>query len=96
MVDKKNPNKILKEEDSSIVSYMFGILSIVFSFLTPLAGLILGVIGVSYVKGKQTGLSKKAKLFNIIGIVVSIIFLAVSFAVALYFASKGVSNFPIA
>jgi len=97
MADKKNFKINLKEEELNIVSYIFGILSIVFSFLTPLAGIILGIIGISYVKGKpKIGLSKRAKLFNIIGIILSIIFLIISFAVAFYFASKGVSNFPIA
>ncbi|KKL72911.1 hypothetical protein LCGC14_2080210, partial [marine sediment metagenome] len=52
----------------SSVSYVLGILSIVFAFISPMAGLILGVIGLVQAK-KQKAL--RAKRLNIIGIILS-------------------------
>jgi|APSaa5957512622_1039677.scaffolds.fasta_scaffold01620_14 MFS family permease len=70
MVDKK--------QDLSLASYTLGILSIVFAFFTPIAGLILGIIGFRVSGKKKLPLSKKAKKLNVIGIVLSIIFVIAS------------------
>jgi|TARA_Y100000310_G_scaffold345223_1_gene462858 uncharacterized membrane protein len=70
-----------KEEKFSEVSYVLGITSIVFAFFTPLAGLILGIVGLIQNRNQKTELSKKAKTLNILGIVLSIIVMVVLSAV---------------
>ena len=76
------------------IAYVFGILSIVFAFFTPVAGLIIGIIGLR--KSKKAKL-KDAKKLNIIGIVISVILLIVSLVALAYSISSGVNpgNFPI-
>jgi len=83
-----------KKEDFSKISYVFGIMSIVFAFFTPLAGLILGIIGFVQSKKQKTNLSKKAKKLNTIGIILSAILFIITIAVTLYFTIKGVNSFP--
>lgn len=61
--------------DKADVAYVLGILSIVFAFFQPIAGLILGVIGL--VQSKKAG-HRKSKKLNIIGVVLSAIFSIVS------------------
>lgn len=65
MADKKNLNSI---------SYVFGVLSIVFAFFIPGAGLVLGIIGL--IQSNKIKL-QKAKRLNIIGIVLSVLFIAI-------------------
>ena len=74
------------------VSYVLGILSIVFAFISPFAGLVLGIIGLT--QSKKHGVSRVKRL-NIIGIVLSIIFIIIA-AIALYYSvSSGVTDlFP--
>ena len=57
-----------KKQDLSLASYTLGILSIVFAFFTPIAGLILGIIGFRVSGKKKLPLSKKAKKLNVIGV----------------------------
>ena len=52
---------VSKDGDSSQVSYILGIVSIVTAFFTPLAGIIFGVIGLIQSKKQKTPLSKKSK-----------------------------------
>ena len=73
------------------IAYIFGILSIVFAFFTPVAGLIIGIIG--FRKSKKAKL-KDAKKLNIIGIVISVILLGVSIALIIY-SGANPGNFPI-
>ena len=90
MVDKK--------QDFSIVSYILGIMSIVFAFFTPLAGLILGIIGFMQSKKQKTELSKKAKKLNTIGIILGAILFVISIIVAVYFTINGMEklgSFPL-
>ncbi len=58
----------------SLVSYAFGILSIVFAFFNSTAGLVIGIIGFVQAKKQKDDLSKKARKLNIIGIILSAIF----------------------
>jgi len=56
------------------VAYIFGILSIVIALFIPLAGIILGIIGLFQNKRDN---SRKAKIMNIIGIVLgTLLFIA--------------------
>ena len=73
------------------IAYVFGILSIIFAFFTPVAGLIIGIIG--FRKSKKAKL-KDAKKLNIIGIVISAILLVVSIALIIY-SGANPGNFPI-
>ena len=71
------------------VAYTIGILSIVLAFFQPLAGLVLGIVGLVQAKKQKTEMSSKAKKLNIIGIVLSIVVFIISVAITAYFASKG-------
>jgi len=85
MVDKKT--------DFSLVSYTFGIMSIVLAFFTPVAGLVFGIIGIVQSKKQKTALSLNAKKLSTIGIVLSVILLIVSLVITYFFASEGLSNY---
>lgn len=82
-----------KEGDFSEISYVLGIMSIVTAFFLPLAGFVFGIIGLVHSKKQKTKLSEKAKKFNIIGIVLSIILFAVTILAATYLTSLGVNPF---
>lgn len=75
--------------DLTSVSYMLGILSIVFAFFQPVAGLILGIIGLVQANKLK---AQRAKRLNIVGIILSIIFLIISIVVLT--TVPGISNFP--
>jgi|TARA_Y100000034_G_scaffold74012_1_gene88972 uncharacterized membrane protein len=64
---------VKKEENFSEVSYMFGIMSIVFAFFTPLVGVIFGIIGIIQSKKQKTPLSEKGKKLSIIGMIISVV-----------------------
>lgn len=86
---------IKKEGDFSDVSYVLGITSIVLAFFQPIAAFILGIIGFVHSKKQKTPLSEKAKKLSVIGIVISIIFFAVTAALTYFAISSGISNLPI-
>jgi hypothetical protein len=82
MVDKK---------DLGVVSYVIGLVSIVLAFFQPLAGLVLGIIGL--VQSKKVGKgAAQAKKLNIIGIVIGILMLIISVSLSLYLAQQGAFN----
>jgi len=76
--------------DVASVSYVLGILSIVFAFVSPLAGLILGIIGL--VQSKKYKIEKSKRL-STIGIILSIIFLIISIIALFYSISSGLTDF---
>lgn len=76
--------------DVASVSYVLGVLSIVFAFFSPFAGLIIGIIG--FTQSKKHGAQRSKKL-NLIGIVLSIIFLIISIIAIAYSVNTGVSDF---
>ena len=84
-----------KDGDMSEVSYIFGILSIVFAFFQPIAGLIMGIIGIFQSKKQKTHLSERAKKLSIIGIIISIIFFVITVGATTYLTLKGIQN-PLA
>jgi len=79
--------------DMKPVSYVLGILSIVFAFFSPFAGLILGIIGL--VQSKKLNL-QKAKRFNIIGIILSAIFSILQVILQILTLTGGSGLFPSA
>lgn len=62
-----------EKEDFSEISYVLGIMSIVFGFISPIAGLVFGIIGLKLSNKQNSNLSKKAKKFSKWGIVISIV-----------------------
>jgi fumarate reductase subunit D len=84
-----------KKEDLSSVSYIFGIMSIVLAFFTPLAGLIFGIIGFSLGKKQKTSLAKKGKKLSKIGLIISIVVLVITIFIAIFAAKGTLGNFPL-
>lgn len=77
--------------DIASVSYVLGILSIVFAFVSPIAGLVLGIIGFRQSKKKKV---KESNKLNSIGITLSAIMLVLSI-IAIIVGSSGSNLFPI-
>jgi len=57
------------KQDFSIVSYIFGIMSVVFILISPLPGIVFGIIGLVHSKKQETELSKKGGLLSKIGLI---------------------------
>ena len=72
-----------------VAPYVFGVLSIVFAFFQPFAALIIGIIGL--VQSNRLKL-QRAKKLNIIGIVLSIIFAALSLLLIQQFSQGGLGS----
>lgn len=75
--------------DKSTVGYILGIVSIVFAFFTPLAGLILGIVGLTQSKKAK---SEEGKKLNMIGIVLSAVLFIISIVLFIYSLSSGVNT----
>ncbi len=73
------------------VAYIFGILSIVLAFFQPLAGIILGIIGLVQNRKEK---SKTAKRLNITGIILGIVILGLLAYLSQYIASNMPAGFP--
>ncbi|GBE19907.1 MAG TPA: DUF4190 domain-containing protein [Candidatus Pacearchaeota archaeon] len=82
------------KKDSGTIAYTLGIVSIVLAFFQPLAGIILGVIGLSKSKKEKSELSKRAKKLNIIGIILGVIIFIATIAVTAYFTIQGLNAVP--
>ena len=80
----------MKESEKAIVSYVLGILSIVFALISPFAGLILSIIGIVITKKKANDLEKRSRKLSVIGFWLSIVMLIVS--AALFYFLK--INYP--
>jgi uncharacterized membrane protein len=74
---KKIAKKQVKKEKMNyeVPSFVLGIISIVFAFVSPLAGLVLGIVGLVQSKKQSTTMSMKAKKLNKIGIIIAAIVL---------------------
>lgn len=79
--------------DFGSISYVLGILSIVFAFFSPFAGLVLGIIGL--VQSNKLKL-KKAKKLNIIGIILGAIFSIAQVVLQILTLTGGGGLFPSA
>ncbi len=64
-------------QDFSQISYVLGIIGLVFSFISPLAGIVIGIIGLNYSNKQKTNLSDTAKKLSIAAIIVGMILLAI-------------------
>jgi len=83
-------------KDLSIVAYILGMISIVLAFFQPLAGIILGIMGLSFGKKYKTELSRKGIKYSKIGILIGVIVLLISLAITYYVTrgQLGIGNFP--
>lgn len=88
-----------KKEGKDLVSYTLGIISIALAFFTPLAGLVLGIIGFVQSKKEKSDLSRRGRKLSLIGIVLSVILFIVSLIITLYLTTQqlgALPSFPIA
>ncbi len=69
-------------------SYIFGLLSIIFAFFSPFVGLVIGIIGAIFSKKDSSKISKKSFRLNITGIILSIIFLLITFILFYFFGNS--------
>jgi cytochrome bd-type quinol oxidase subunit 1 len=76
--DGENSAEHLRSHSSFIIS----ILGIVFAVFNPLAGVVLGIIGLSQSVKQKDAISLKAKKMSIIAIVVGVIVLILSIIAA--------------
>ena len=70
---KKNSNP--ERSNYGLISYLLGIVAIVEAVISPLAGLVLGIIGLSFAVKDPTSSSKRAKTLNILAIVIGAVLL---------------------
>ena len=49
-----------------LISYIIGIVAIVESFISPIAGMVLAVVGIVLSNKEDSNLSKKGKTINIV------------------------------
>ena len=83
----------MAEINIETVAYVLGILSIVFAFFSPLAGLIMGIVGLIQSKKKKVA---RARKLNIIGIVLSAIFFILTIALLIMSGGSSTSgSFPL-
>lgn len=71
--------------------YIIGILSIVFALITSwgIGGIILGIIGLVRVKKDSGEIAKKAKVLNIVGLILGSALLILS---AIYYTTVGLNS----
>jgi heme O synthase-like polyprenyltransferase len=73
---KKEVTKV-KASNYGLIAYILGIIAIVESLFSPLAGVALGIIGITFSVKEASKLAKRAKILNIVGIVLGVIFFIV-------------------
>lgn len=77
MVDKKVSKKVEGKNDFSFnpgfIAYIIGIVAIVESIVSPMAGIILAIIGLSFANKGEGVISVKAKKYNLIALIVGVV-----------------------
>ena len=73
----------------SIASYILGILSIVIAIFQPLAGIILGIIGLVQGRNGKDDLSRKGRKLSIWGIVIGFVVLVTTVIFTIYALKRG-------
>ncbi len=69
--------------------FIIGIVAIVLAIFNPIPGIILGIIGLVQSTKQKDIISKKAKKFNIIAIVLGVVIAVLSIVLASFIASIG-------
>ncbi len=82
-----------EKKDLSVVAYTLGIISIIMAIVSPIGGIIFGVVGIFQSKRQKGDLSEKARKFSIIGIIVGVILLVLSLSIT-YFGLGNLVNLP--
>ncbi|MCK5624748.1 DUF4190 domain-containing protein [Candidatus Pacearchaeota archaeon] len=80
------------KEGKVLSGYILSIVALVFSFVSPIAGLVLGIVGLSQTNKEKSAMAKKGKIMSIIAICISIIFLVITLLIAL--GIIGLPNVP--
>ena len=77
MVEKKVSKKSEPKSDFSFnpgfVSYIIGIIAIVESIISPMAGIVLAIIGLSFANKGNGAISAKAKKYNLIALIIGVV-----------------------
>jgi len=82
MAKKSSKNKGSEtKENRSLVSFVLGIASIAMAFLSPVAGIITGIVGLVQGKKNNDDFTNLSRNLNITGVVAG----AVVFIIAVYF-----------
>lgn len=94
MVIKKSVERKNENIPYDFASYIFGVLSIVLSFLSDagMGGIVLGIIGIVCAKQQKTALARKGKILSIIGLIIGLIVFAVAIGVMIYAIKTGLTN----
>ncbi len=74
---------------NELTGYILGILGIVLAFFQPLYALVISIIGFIQVKEGKTEIQRKAKKFNIIAMVISIVMIFALILVGYYLDQSG-------
>jgi len=82
--------------DFGTSGYVLGIVSIILGVLQPVAGLIIGIVGINLSKKEKGDLARRGKKMSKIGIIVSIIFLLIYLGLVVLGTQYGLSNIPVA
>lgn len=77
------------KEEKVLSGYILSIVALVFAFVTPIAGLVLGIVGLIQTNKEKNPMAKKGKVMSIIAICVSIILLVIALLITL-----GIISFP--
>lgn len=85
-----------KKEGSGEFAYVFGIISIVLAFFTPVAGLIFGIIGMVQSNRSKTPLSLKGKKLSKIGIILSVLMIIIVMAIGIYTGISSLNSLNLA
>ena len=91
---KKSVKKVDKNIPYDFASYLIGILSIVFAFLSDvgIGGIVLGIIGLVFAKKQNTPLAKKGKKYSMIGLILGLVFFIASIVVMVYAIKTGITT----
>ena len=85
-----------KTDFETRAGYVLGLASIILalSFVSPVGGLVAGILGLQITNKQTTELSKKARKFSKIGIITSAIILILLIVFAFYIGTNSLQNFP--
>ncbi len=89
---EKKAKEKMDRKNLTLISHVLGILSIVMVFFSPFVGIILGTVGLVHGMKEKTELSKKARLLNIIGIILGIVLIILSVVISKYLVGYCANN----
>ncbi|MCA9488028.1 MAG: hypothetical protein KC516_03650 [Nanoarchaeota archaeon] len=78
---KKAVNKT--KTNFETIAYVLGIVAIVEAVFSPLLGVVFSIIGLVLASKQKSPMSKKAKVLNLIGLIIGVVFFAVILVLSL-------------